>query len=303
MLHYITAARRQFPNVKILIGKVDWRTAYRRVHLAGSSAAKCITILDDIALVALRLTFGGTPCPSLWCIISELCTDLANDLLACKDWDPLEIHSANAHLIPPPCYLDDEVPFAPAEPLQIDVPVALHGKADCYVDDIGSVCLDLNDNVERCRHAVPLAIDLLGRPIDATDSLPRDDLLAIKKLLGEGQLAERKTFTGWLVDTRRLQVSLPFGKFSVWSKSIQSILESNQSCQRDLAKLVGRLNHTCFIIPHARHFISRIRHFADALPTSRCHVSIPLSIGADLRTWIEFLNYASNGISINNIVF
>ena len=154
MLHYITAARRQFPNVKILIGKVDWRTAYRRVHLAGSSAAECITILDDIALVALRLTFGGTPCPSLWCIISELCTDLANDLLACKDWDPLEIHSANAHLIPPPCYLDDEVPFAPAEPLQIDVPVALHGKADCYVDDIGSVCLDLKDNVERCRHAM-----------------------------------------------------------------------------------------------------------------------------------------------------
>ena len=303
MLHYIAAARRQFPNVRILIGKFDWRTAYRRAHLAGSSATECITILDNIALVALRLTFGGTPCPSLWCTISELCTDLANDILACDDWDPREIHSAHAHLIPPPCFLDDEVPFAPAESLQVDVPVNIHGKADCYVDDIGSICLDLHDNVERCRQAVPLAIDLLGRPLDPTDSLPRDDLLAVKKLLGEGQLAECKTFTGWFINTRRMLVSLPFGKFSVWSQSIQSILNTNYSCQRDLAKLIGRLNHTCFIIPQARHFISRIRHFADALPTPRRRVSIPPPILSDLRIWLEFLQYAANGISINNIVF
>ena len=303
MLHYIAAARRQFPNIRILIGKFDWRTAYRRAHLAGSSAAECITILGDIALVALRLTFGGAPCPSLWCTISELCTDLANDILACDDWDPREIHSAHAHLIPPPCFLDDEVPFAPAEPLQVDVPVNIHGKADCYVDDIGSICLDLHDNVERCRQAVPLAIDLLGRPLDSTDSLPRDDLLAVKKLLGEGQLAECKTFTGWSIDTRRMLVSLPFGKFSVWSESIQSILDTNYSCQRDLAKIIGRLNHTCFIISQARHFISRIHHFADALPTPRHHVSIPPPIVADLRIWLEFLRYAANGISINNIVF
>ena len=303
MLHYIAAARSQFPNVRILIGKVDWRTAYRRAHLAGSSAAECITILGDIALVALRLTFGGTPCPSLWCTISELCTDLANDILACDDWDPREIQSAYAHMIPPPCFLDDDVPFAPAKPLQVDVPVSIHGKVDCYVDDIGSVCLDLRDNVERCRQAVPLAIDLLGRPIDSTDSLPRDDLVAVKKLLGEGQMAECKIFTGWLIDTRRMLVSLPFGKFSVWSESIQSILQTKQSCQRDLAKLIGRLNHTCFIIPHARHFISRLRHFADGLHSARRLVSLPPPIIADLRTWLEFLTYASNGISINNIVF
>ena len=65
MLHYIAAARLQFPQVRILVGKFDWRTAYRRAHLAGHSAAECITVLGDIALVALRLTFGGTPCPSL----------------------------------------------------------------------------------------------------------------------------------------------------------------------------------------------------------------------------------------------
>ena len=303
MLHYIVAARHKFPHVRILIGKFDWRTAYRRAHLAGNSAAESITVLDGIALVALRLTFGGTPCPSLWCTISELCTDLANDLLACNAWDPRELRSSYAHLIPPPCFLADDVPFASAETLQVDVPVNIHGKADCYVDDIGSICLDLHDNIERCRQAVPLAIDLMGRPLDSSDSLPRDDLLAVKKLLGEGQLAECKTFTGWLIDTRRLLVSLPFGKFFVWSKSIQSILDTNHSCQRDLAKLVGRLNHTCFIIPHARHFVSRIRHFTDTLATTRRRVPIPSPILADLRIWLKFLQYAANGISMNNIVF
>ena len=63
---------------------------------------------------------------------------MCTDILACDDWDPREIHSAYAHLIPPSCFLDDEVPFAPAEPLQVDIPVNIHGKADCYVDDIGS---------------------------------------------------------------------------------------------------------------------------------------------------------------------
>ena len=303
MLHYIAAARLQFPQVRILVGKFDWRTAYRRAHLAGHSAAECITVLGDIALVALRLTFGGSPCPSLWCTISEICTDLANDLMTCDDWDPRELHSDHAHMIPPPCFISDDVPFASAKSLLVDVPVNIHGKADCYVDDISTICLDLDDNIERCRQAVPFAIDLMGRPVESAEPLPRDNLLAIKKLLGEGQLSECKVFTGWQIDTRRMMVSLPLGKFKVWSQSIQTILKNSSSCQQDLAKLVGRLNHTCFIIPHARHFIGRIRHFADALSNSRKHITIPNSIIADLKLWIQFLQYASAGISINNIVF
>ena len=63
------------------------------------------------------------------------------------------------------------------------------------------------------------------------------------------------------------------------------------------------MNHTCFIIPQARHFISRISQINDALPTPRHHVSIPPPIAADLRIWLDFLRYAATGISINNIVF
>ena len=199
------------------------RTAYRRAHLAGSSAAECITFLGGIALVDLCLTFGGTPCLSLRCIISEICTDLANDLQACDDWDPRELLSDHAHMIPPPCFISDDVPVASAESLLMDSPVNIHGKADFYVDDISTICLDLDEHIEHCRHAVPFAIDLMDRPVESAEPLPHDDLLVAKKLLGEGRFSECEAFTGWLIDTRRMMVSLPFGKFSVWSQSIRTI--------------------------------------------------------------------------------
>ena len=159
--------------------------------------------------------------------------------MACDDWDPRELHSDHAHMIPPPCFISDNVPFVSAKSLLVDVPVNIHGKADCYIDDISTICLDLDDNIKRCRHEVPFAIDLMGRPVESAEHLPRDDLFAIKKLLGEGQLAECKVFAGWLIDTRRMMVSLPLGKFSVWSQSIQTILKNSSFCQRDLVKIVG----------------------------------------------------------------
>ena len=100
-----------------------------------------------------------------------------------------------------------------------------------------------------------------------------------------------------------MMVSLPLSKFSVWSQSIRMILKNYLSCQRDLVKLEGRLNHTCFTIPHAHHFIGCIRHFADALSYPRKHITILDPIIANLKLWIQFIQYASTCISINNIVF
>ena len=83
----------------------------------------------------------------------------------------------------------------------------------------------------------------------------------------------------------------PPGKFSVWSQPIWTILKNSSSCQQwDLAKVVGQLDHTCFIIPHAHHFIGHIRHFTDTLSIPRKHVTILSPIIADLKLWIQFLN-------------
>ena len=65
MIHYIADACLLFPQACIVISEFGWHTDYYRAHLAVFSAAECITVLDDIALVALSLTFGGFHSPSL----------------------------------------------------------------------------------------------------------------------------------------------------------------------------------------------------------------------------------------------
>ena len=50
---------------------------------------------------------------------------------------------------------------------------------------------------------------MLGRPADANEPMPRDDLVAINKLLSEGSFSERKEVLGWIINTREFTTSLP----------------------------------------------------------------------------------------------
>ena len=114
VIHYIVDARHKHPRTPILLQKVDFKAACRRAHLAPSTAVKTITTLDGIALMSLRLTFGGRPCPSEWCNMSESAADLARALLQCSDWDPSELHSPQQKHLGRPKVEGDDVPFAPA---------------------------------------------------------------------------------------------------------------------------------------------------------------------------------------------
>jgi hypothetical protein len=42
---------------------------------------------DDLATIALQLTFGSTPCPFEWGNLSKLICNLANKLLMSNEWD------------------------------------------------------------------------------------------------------------------------------------------------------------------------------------------------------------------------
>ena len=76
------------PNKPIYLTKVDFKSAYRRIHLQPNTAVKSCTCIDGLLLIAPRLTFGGSANPSLWSNVSEVITDLANDLVRRTDWDP-----------------------------------------------------------------------------------------------------------------------------------------------------------------------------------------------------------------------
>jgi hypothetical protein len=92
----------------------------------------------------------------------------------------------------------------------VDVPVNYSGKADTYIDDMIPVCVDIDENEERCGAAASLAFDFLSRPVGPHKPIPREVLLSLTKLMGEGCFQGTKTVLGWNLDTRRLLMLLSF---------------------------------------------------------------------------------------------
>ena len=46
-----------------------------------------MAVVKVIDLLSFILKFGGSFCPFTWCVIINIVTNLANDLLIIKNWD------------------------------------------------------------------------------------------------------------------------------------------------------------------------------------------------------------------------
>jgi hypothetical protein len=102
--------------------------------------------VQKIGLISLRLTFGGSPCPNKWCVTSVLCTDLANNILHCEEWNPSEINSPHTINLPSPSYLDESIPFAKASNLDVLIPEDDKGRVDDFIDDGFVIVPDIEEN-------------------------------------------------------------------------------------------------------------------------------------------------------------
>lgn len=80
ILLHIHTLRYKLPHKRILIGKYDFVSAYRRLTFSGHSATSSCTVLNDIALAFLQLTFWGSPCPFLWRPMVDIIADLVNNI-------------------------------------------------------------------------------------------------------------------------------------------------------------------------------------------------------------------------------
>jgi hypothetical protein len=93
--------------------------------------------------MALRMTFGGAPNPAQWSDVSEVVTDLANDLVRRNNWDPQQFKFPHQALLSTDEAVDndrgeirpDEV-FAEPEYFAVDEPEDNLARFDCYLDDI-----------------------------------------------------------------------------------------------------------------------------------------------------------------------
>ena len=311
-LHYTCKLRKQFPGERLLITKVDFKSAYRRVHLKAKTALKSCTCTAGMLLVALRMTFGGAPNPSQWSDISEVITDLANDLVRRSDWDPAEwnapqqkvlrtdeaVDNDKGHVFP-----EDEFGKAFATSVEDPVDDGL-AKFECYLDDLFGV-FRARDK-EKAEAVLPLALHLVGRPVDerAPESFPRDDLLAASKFLAEAKASERKTILGWDVNTRSFKVSLPADKRVAWVGELRRLrsLPGRRAHSKELETTIGRLNHAAYVVPNSRPFLGRLYRASERAQACGS-VKLSDSQVADLQLWEVFLDAAAKGISINRLVF
>jgi len=303
LIHFIVCLRLSEPERKIYIMKFDYSDAYRRISYAGRAAAQSILVVEEVAYMALRLAFGGSPNPACWCAISETITDMANDL-SCTDWDPKALASptvAEGHLIPRDYDNEEESPSVAMAPA-FEVPTSLKSRKDCFVDDIVCVFLDTEENRKREGHSVPLAVHAVSRPHQGNDQEPiiRRPILSPEKLEAEGRPSEVMIVLGWEVNTRRLSVSLPENKYISWDIDLSRAIENKGISSEELESLIGRLNHASFLVPLSRHFLGDLRkRIKKGRWLRKRMVRLSMNELDDLGLWQGFLRKAREGISMN----
>jgi len=306
IINWAVAARAKFPSLPILAGKFDFRHAFRRLHLAPETAVQSFTQLPDeqVAVMMLRLTFGGAPCPAEWGVMSEAICDLAGTLLRDRAWDPGKVAPPDFDEVPPPAFCCSSIPFAPAKDLIVDVPVDPSGFVDVYIDDMIALCVETagSGNATRLPAAVLMAIHAASRPLAPHEPLPRDPMVMKRKLAAEAGPAECKVILGWAFDFRRMTVALPKNKFLTWTEGLEHMLASGRTSAKNLESTIGRLTHMSMVIPNVHHFLSRLR---DLLWRAKRRHWIPLSPACadDIRLMKVFLAQAWKGVSLNLLAY
>lgn len=257
-----------------------------------------MSIVDNIAYIGLRLPFGSMPAPSLFCKISDVVFDRAQDLVEDPSWDVNSLHSPNQNKLPNRTEMNDIIPFIQAKQLLVQVP-----DRDCfldgYIDDGIAAYVDIDNNVNKLQNCVPLPIHLIFRPLGG-EIVERKDLLSDKKLQGEGSRSEEKFVLGWDINTRLFIVKLPVHKFIAWSGDLREIINSKSTTFDDIKKVLGRLTNVSYIFFPGRFFLNRIRNLHQ-----RCEKYEKQNLSAeelaDVKLWLEFLERLTTfGTSINN---
>ncbi len=179
IIHYIVALRKKIPNKRIWIRKEDVKSAFRQLHLNARTAFRSMVRVNIdgewYIIIFLRMPFGGAPCPSEFALAADLIADTINDLLSDRKWDHKSVYSDIIHQIPDPIPLADDIPFAEAKSLSVDIPIDECGKTDVFVDDFITIGPDMDDTLERITKAPSTVIHAIADNSLNSEMIPRDD--------------------------------------------------------------------------------------------------------------------------------
>ena len=91
---------------------------------------------------------------------------------------------------------------------------------DVFINDFITITIDEKHWIYLAKSAALLVIRTLLQPLQPSEPLKRDNPLSLRKLAGEGQLAEHKTCLGWDINTHSLRVLLLKEKETAWTTDI-----------------------------------------------------------------------------------
>jgi hypothetical protein len=310
IMNQIVAYRYKYPTTPILIAKTDFKSAYRRLHQEFTAALQStITTIglhppsEEFALVCLRSTFGNAANPSLFSLVSESVTDLANVILtiALEQDLPSSRYDIDIQEVSPKKVTST---FGQAKKLLFKIHTQECGYVDVYLDDTISVVLDLPclDSLRGIKSQL-LAIDCIGRPNTENEPLPRTNLLSKSKMKAEGKPSEIAKVLGWILNTRTLKVYLPEDKLVIWTREIDEIINNKTKSVLDktLESLIGRLQHAAVMFTPGKHFLSRLYSALSRAKVTKFTRLSAIEI-ADLKLWKNFLKLANEGVSMNMVV-
>jgi hypothetical protein len=331
IIHQVVALRYFFPALAILLGKYDWSKAYRRKNSSGRAAAQSLTIdaTGKYAHCHTRLTFGGAANPSIFSDVTEAATDLANDIAAMDDWDPSVCQSPLQSGVGTPIIRPPDEPFAVAAELSVAVELRPKGYHDVFLDDMLQLFLATPENLNRSPAIIPLVMHLLTRPVADDEPILREVILESKKLEAEGTPIELQRILGWMLDTRKLLLSLPSDKYIAWLREVTAFIKARYISWSNCESLIGKLDHSILGMPLARFFLRRIRAFhyswqdeynikeklkwdqKETVPKTKYVVKrpppfytkkIPPAVQADIRVFVPLLKQSHAGVSLNLLV-
>ena len=308
IIHKIVHLRKLFPNKKIWIRKEDAKSAYRRMHMSADTAIQAGVQLSidnrDYLLISLRLPFGGSPCPSEFCLLSDMITDAVNDLMNCKIWNPKTIHSDYVNKIPPAKSLPIDIPFEKAKEMSVDLPDDELCKSDVFIDDIITVGVDTDDILDRIIAAPCTIMHAVAHKAENNETfVPRQDIISDDKNEAEGAPEEVKITLGWELDSRSLLVKLPSHKFTAWSSQVASFISRKAANAKDLSSVLGRLENVAIMIPSFGHFLNNIRQLEIKASITNKNQIINKRAKDDFELALKFLERARAGINMNLITF
>ena len=199
--------------------------------------------------------------------------------------------------------MNNNISFAEASELSVDIPVEDTGKFYVYIDDFIGITVDMGNNKSRLEVAPCTVIHAVSNNLSSENHIPRDNMIEIYKCITEGAIVEERICIGWISNTRELLVKLPEHKCKAWITALITFIKRISVNHNDLKSLIGKLENMIIITKMRGHFMNNLYALEMKSSESKQNIKVTRNARKDVELHIQFLEKARLGINMNLLTF